>query len=108
MANNFIQQGTVLAYWNDTAEDILSGDVVPLESRIGVAKTNIPVGEMGSVAATGVWSLPKSTDAFAKQGQAVFYKDGQVIASNADGAVPAGYVWDTAVSADESVNVKIG
>lgn len=107
MANNFVQVGTVLAYTNKGEDGILSGDIVPFEARIGIAKTDIPVDEMGSVAVTGVWALPKSSAAF-EQGQEVFYKDKQIIASKADGAVPAGYVWDSALAGDETVNVKIG
>jgi len=106
MANNFVQIGTAMAYINLGSEDIFSGDVVPLESKIGIAKTDIPVGDMGSVAVGGVWNLPKSSGIL-KQGQLVYWKEGQIVVANSDGATPSGYAWDVAAATDDMANIKI-
>lgn len=105
--NNYIQPGHVMDYENTAAaaEDIASGAVVAFTDRIGVAAVDINAGDIGAVSVVGVFELPKG-NANLVQGQAVFWKSGKIGTDNT--GVPAGYVFDSAPAADETVSVKIG
>ena len=48
MSTNFIEKGEVITY-TATSKNISSGDLVIIGTIAGVAKTDIAVGETGSV-----------------------------------------------------------
>lgn len=105
MAGNYIQPGNVLDYQNPAdATPILSGDVVALPTRIGVAMVTIPAGGTGSVQMTGVFAIPKKPGESLLQGDIVYWDDG---ATSTEGEVVAGMVWETALASDTHVAVKI-
>jgi predicted RecA/RadA family phage recombinase len=106
MAGNYIQPGNVLDYQNPAdAAPILSGDVVALPTRIGVALVTIAAGGTGSVQMTGVFAIPKKAGESLPQGAIAHWDTG---ATATTGDVVAGMVWETALAADPLVLVKIG
>lgn len=104
---NYVQRGEVIDYKNVTAGEFKANDVVPLTSRIGVAATDIPVGEIGGVNVIGVFDISaESTEAFVA-GQDVYYKDGKITSTNTD-AIAAGYAVDAKAISGAIARVKIG
>ncbi len=87
MATNRVQDGKVIQFANGGGA-ISSGDVVVIESLVGVALVDIANGETGSVALTQVYDLPKVDAAVIAQGENVHY---DVSASEVDdeSATPA-------------------
>lgn len=109
MATNYLQPGEVIDY-TPSGSPVSSGDVVVIGTRIGVALTDIAVGEPGSVQTEGVFRLPKTAGVGEAIAQGVdVYWDGAVItASDGAGAnTPAGYVFAAAGDNDATVAVKL-
>jgi len=55
----FVQDGASVDYTPDV--DVVSGMVVVQADLIGVARTDLPAGKLGSLAVEGVFNFPKST-----------------------------------------------
>ena len=106
MKASYYQRGETLYY--TPAENVESGAVVALGSRIGVAAAPILAGEQGAVHVVGVFSMTKADGEAIAQGAAVYY-DGAAdsITATADGNTPAGYAAAGAASADAAVLVKL-
>lgn len=132
----YVQRGENLDFRNDTGEYIKAGDVVVFGNRIGVAGTDIPPGELGSIHMTEVYRLPKKAGEAVSAGMDVYYTPDGITASaetgtvqgsesaEGDGAVQgggeeetgttgtqkpvlAGYAVEDAAEADSSVLVKL-
>lgn len=103
---NYVQRGEVVDFVNSTNANILAGEVVALTTRIGVAATEIPVGTKGALNVMGVYDLPALTTESLEVGQAVFFKDGKVQATETD-AIPAGWVVEPKSQSGAVVRVKI-
>ena len=97
------QAGDVLDYLNETTDVIGDGTILTIGKRIGVAGCTIAPGAIGSAHVTGVFRLPKGSDAI-KQGDELFW-DGEKVAASGD--VAAGYAFETAGADAETVAVKI-
>ena len=96
MATNYIQPGDVCEY--TAGANIASGDLVALNNRAGVALTAIANGATGSVALTGVYTVPKTAGATWSVGQAIYVIAATGIATvTATGNVPAGYAFAPAL-----------
>ncbi|WP_312071827.1 DUF2190 family protein [Anaerotignum propionicum] len=102
----YVQEGNTLDYRNLGSEKIEAGDIISLTTRVGVAGTDMEVGSLGSVAVTGVFSMPKATGAIAL-GALVYFNttQGKITTTNTD--VPAGFAIATATSSDATVLVKL-
>ncbi|AMJ40981.1 DUF2190 family protein [Anaerotignum propionicum] len=102
----YVQEGNSLDYRNVGSEKIEAGDIISLTTRVGVAGTDMEVGSLGSVAVTGVFSMPKATGAIAL-GALVYFNttQGKITTTNTD--VPAGFAIATATSSDATVLVKL-
>jgi len=106
MAQNFIQPGNVMDYLNSAdADPILSGEVVALPDRVGVAITAIGAGDVGSVQMTGVFAIPKKSGESLTQGAMAYWETTGATATAGD--VKAGLVWVEAFAADATVAVKL-
>lgn len=106
MATNRVQDGDVLVL---TVTDAVSaGDVVIVGDLIGVAIDDIAAGESGPVAMTGVWNLPKASEALT-QGAAVYWDAaaGNVTATATDNTA-IGHVTAAAESTDSTCPVRLG
>lgn len=69
MATNYVFGGDVLQY--TAGADIASGAVVKMGNILGVALEAIANGETGSVAITGVFTVPKVSAAVITQGESL-------------------------------------
>ncbi|WP_444945644.1 capsid cement protein [Microbulbifer sp. VTAC004] len=69
MATNFVQDGRMLDYTNNTSAAITSGQVLAVGAVLGVAMDDIAVGASGVIAIEGVFTVPKVSGAVIGQGQ---------------------------------------
>lgn len=69
---NFVQPGNIMDYQN-SGSPILSGSVVVLGSRIGIAIVDIPTSSSGSVALKGAVELPAVNNAAFSQGDDLYW-----------------------------------
>lgn len=107
MARNYVQEGDVLDY-NAGAAAVVSGSVVVMAKRIGVALGDIPAHETGSVSVTGVWIVPKlSTDVVAMGDLLYWDADDFRMTTTAGGNVQAGYAAAAAGAGAAAVRIKI-
>lgn len=106
MATNHVQPGEVITF--TAAAAIASGAGVLIGVRLGVSLSTLAIGETGSAAVWGVWSLPKlSTDTMA-QGALVYWDNtNKRLTTTASGNTLAGYAFEAAGSGATSVSVKL-
>ncbi|EFV78958.1 hypothetical protein HMPREF1013_00842 [Bacillus sp. 2_A_57_CT2] len=111
MLNNpqaqYVQRGESIDFVNNGAVDIKANDIVSLNTRIGVAGCDIPVGATGSVHVFGVFDAPALTTEAFTIGQAVYWKD-TALTGTATDAVPAGWVVEAKATAKSTARIKIG
>lgn len=111
MLNNpqtsYVNRGEVIDYKNNGASKINANAVVPLETRIGIAATDILVGAVGSINVIGVYDIPALTTEAFKAGQAAYW-NGTAITITAGSNVPAGWIVEAKASAGAIARVKIG
>jgi predicted RecA/RadA family phage recombinase len=107
MATNYIQPGEVCEY--TAGATISSGDLIALNNRAGVALTDIANGATGSVALTGVYTVPKTAGATWSVGQAIYVIASTGIATvTATGNVPAGYAFAAAIEGATTGQLLLG
>lgn len=107
MATNFVQDGTSIEFTNSTGSDIKSGDAVVVGSLVGIAVTDIPADETGTLLTEGVYQLPKVSADVIGQGEYVYLdSDGNITITSTDNSL-AGKAWIDAVASTEEVHVKI-
>lgn len=113
MSAKYWQKGETLDYTATAAVSV--GDIVSLNTRIGVAGNDIAAGETGAVNVEGVFEMPKATVAVTL-GAAVYWdaeaKNITTVASTGSDDtkkdnIPAGYAVAAAASADATVLVKL-
>lgn len=88
MANNFQQPGDVITWTNGTGSAVVSGQVVRVGNILGVALVDIASTASGSVALSGVFTVPKVSAAVIAQGESLTW-DASVAAFDGKAAVPA-------------------
>lgn len=71
MANNYQQPGIILQYKASSEKN--SGDVVVIGNILGVALTDIPKDDTGSVQIEGVFEVPKVSGNAISQGESLVY-----------------------------------
>ena len=103
--SRYIQVGNNLDYKNTTGAAIKAGDIVDLNTRIGVAGTNIGVNEVGSVHMVGVFELPKTASLEINQGESVYYDGTSITKTDTD--TPAGYAAYSSAASSSTVAVKL-
>jgi predicted RecA/RadA family phage recombinase len=107
MATNYVQPGEVCEY--TAGATISSGDLIALNNRAGVALTDIANGDTGSVALTGVYTVPKTTGATWSVGQAIYVIAATGIATvTATGNVPAGFAFAAAIEGATTGQLLLG
>jgi len=106
MAKNYIQEGDVLDHI--AAAAIASGDVILIGKRIGVAVTDIALGDTGALAVEGVFDLPKVTTQAPAQGVLLYWDDtAKLITTIATANTLSGYAAAPAVNGDLTVQINI-
>lgn len=113
MAQNKISTGESYTYTVPDATTVTSGDLVAIGKFVGVALSSGVAGDEITVAAEGVFEVPKATGSgkALTQGQIVF-KDGtnnRVTASSGSNGVniPVGYVFESVGDSDTTVKVDL-
>jgi len=84
MAQNHIQKGDIIDYTNGGNADIASGQVVVINTLIGVALVDIPEDATGSVAIAEVFEVPKAAVEFGQGVIAYWDADGDPVGGTAD------------------------
>ena len=102
----YVQIGENLDYPNATESTIAAGELVKMETRVGVAASEILPGEVGAVCTTGVFRMPKTGTEEVKMGALVYF-DGTGITNTAEKNTPAGYAAAAAAAADTEILVKL-
>ena len=104
---NFVQNGKVLTYPNATGAAIKSGDLVIVGSFAGVAVTDIPDGESGSLKLEGVYSIAKANGAVT-QGQKLYYVTADKnLSTTASGNTYVGKAFRAAGAGDLTVELAL-
>ena len=93
------QKGDSLDYTNKTDQTIPAGTV------LGVAGTEIPAGETGSIHVTGVFEIPKKSGVALVMGDPVTFTDENGI--DKASSDPMGYAVRDAAAQDAAVLVKL-
>lgn len=105
MKATYYQRGETLDYIPD--EDVEAGQVVDLETRIGVAAEDAAAGQLGHVHVVGVFVMTKASGEIT-QGADVYYdSDAEAITTEEGENTPAGYAAASAAADDDTVLVKL-
>jgi len=112
---NEITPGKMMTYTAGSAVSV--GRPVVLNTRIGVAATDIAAGAKGALAMEGVYELPKVAALAISQGELVYWcptadpvsgtAGTGAINKTASGNTLAGYAFASALAGDAVVQVKI-
>ena len=104
----FIQPGNTIDYKNAGTEPIKYGSIVKLGAdRIGIAASDIPVGELGALHLCGVFSC-KKTEGAVELGAKLYYSEADDAVTTESGSnVPAGWAVAAAAAGDAEVRVKL-
>ena len=101
-----IQKGDAYDYVNTTGSTIDAGTVKVVGGFVGVVQNDIPAGELGSLALTGVWEVAKeNTTAAFTAGGAVYWNDTNGYADSP--GTYMGLAWADADATDDYVRVKL-
>lgn len=111
MAENQVQTGNIIQY--TAGADITSGSVVKMGQILGVALTDIANGATGSVAVSGVFTVPKVTAAVIAQGEALTwdvsagkFDDNAATPATGDVTGAAAVAWEAAGSSATTLAVR--
>lgn len=107
MKATYWQKGETKDYKNGGSTLIEAGTVIALKNRIGVAGTNIAVGETGSLHVTGVYEMAKKTGEAVLDGQMLYYDTTNSVVTTTEGDIVAGCAFQGKTSADTIILVKI-
>jgi len=111
MASNFVESGDIRQH--TAAAAISSGDVVVIGQTLGVALVDLAIGETGSVAMSGVFTVPKVTAAVISDGEdltwdvsAGKFDDNAATPASGDVTGPPAVAWGSYTSSDTTMQVK--
>lgn len=109
------QEGNNIDYKNTTEELIPAGAIVVFGGRTGIAGTDIPAGEAGALAVTGVFRMPKGSEEIAAGDTVYFDADAETVTKIAETGESAakkqnaalGYAVEAAASGAAEILVKL-
>ena len=107
MDARYVQRGDAIDY-TPTA-DVAAGDVVVLGSVVGVTKLDIKAGELGALALTGVYEMPKSSGSSIAAGSVVAWDrtNRKVVGGGVSGAITIGHAVSSATMEDTTIFVRL-
>jgi predicted RecA/RadA family phage recombinase len=88
MATNFVYDGATIPYTNGGGATIDANTIFRVGQIMAVALVDIAVGDTGTCAIEGVWTVPKVSAAVIAQGESVIW-DESVDAFDDNAATPA-------------------
>jgi predicted RecA/RadA family phage recombinase len=108
--NEFIQDGKVIDYTNNTSATIPAGTVITAGGIVGITKRPIPAGSAGAIDTEGVFNMVKNGGVAFSFGDDVYWNTTSAYAqgSASEGVVKIGTAIEAATSAGATVKVKIG
>lgn len=102
------QRGETLDFVNSTGKVIEANTIIVLGQRMGVAGTEIPAGEKGTVHVEGIYSFPKAKLTAITAGALVYWdKTNNYLTTTSTSNILAGYAAEAAGENDATVLVKI-
>jgi len=101
------QRGESIDYLNTGSADIPAASVVVFGGKIGIAGTDIPVGELGSLHMEGVYRIPKKASIALAAGDNVKYTDTDGIEKAGSGDAVVGYAVEASAASDTTALVKL-
>lgn len=102
------QRGETLDFVNSTGKVIEANTIIVLGQRMGVAGTEIPAGEKGTVHVEGIYSFPKAKSTAITAGALVYWdKTNNCLTTTPTSNILAGYAAEAAGENDATVLVKI-
>jgi len=107
MATNYLQQGDVLTYHNDTDNTIASGQAVLVGKRLGVALTDIMLDTTGALRMVGVFQLPKAAVDIDVGTPLYWQVSEQKLTKTATDNTLASSTFASATAADATIVIKI-
>lgn len=109
-----VQEGCTIDWTNGTGADVVSGQVVAIGQILGVALVDIADGEAGSVAISGVHTVPKVAGAVIAQGEALSwdasaaaFDDNQAVAAAGDITGAPAVAFEAAGNGVTTIAVKL-
>lgn len=111
MLASFWQKGEFIDFVNETESVIPANTVVSLNTRVGIAGTDIQPGEKGSLALEGVYKMTKTSTEKITLGTEVYF-DGTGITMETESAtktanIPVGYAVETSPKGSTEILVKL-
>lgn len=107
MKATYVQRGHTIRYQN-AGSAIAAGDIVPLDTRIGIASSDIPAGGEGSVTVEGVFEIKKKASEAITAGANVYYNTTDGITTTQGSDIPAGWAVEAATAESLTARIKIG
>lgn len=102
------QRGETLDFVNSTGKVIEANTIIVLGQRMGVAGTEIPAGEKGTVHVEGIYSFPKAKPTAITAGALVYWDEtNNCLTTTSTSNILAGYAAEAAGENDATVLVKI-
>lgn len=102
----YVQPGNTIDFVNSGEAAIKSGDVVAVGNHVGIAGSDIAIGEVGALAMEGVFEFEKD-DAEISFGANVYLVDGKVTATEDEDSSCIGFAIAAASANDTTVRVKL-
>ncbi|WP_286978902.1 DUF2190 family protein [Aminobacterium sp. UBA5514] len=105
----YLQEGKVIDWKNDTTSNVLVGEVIPFKNIVGIAVTNIAIGDVGAVSISGVYQMPAVKTTAFEVGDKLYWNDtaNQLTATATDNTY-AGICVEPKNSATEIALIKLG
>ena len=100
----FVHEGDAIPYTPVAAVD--AGDIVVLETIVGIARTPIAAGALGSLAVEGVFDVPAAAEIIT-QGEWLYWDALNNCATTTDTTLPMGFAVDTIAADDLIVRVYL-
>lgn len=102
------QRGETLDYMNGTDAKIEANTVMVIGDKIGVAGTDIPAGQMGSVHVSGVFEMDKADSTDIPIGKTVYFSEAGITATAVEGSTTlAGFAAASAAADATKIFVKL-
>lgn len=113
MAKNFVSDGDVIPWTNNSGQTVASGQVVVIGHQLGVALVAIAADATGSVALGGVFTVPKVPAATFEQGEKLLWDasanafDGSAAAAAAGDVTGAAFAWAAGTAGQATAEVRL-
>lgn len=86
MKAEYQQEGKILNYTNPTEDFIEAGTLIIYGDICGIAATDMASGQLGTIATTGVWKMPKDKAAITGGAKVYYDEENNVVTATASAA----------------------